>query len=78
MIEYSIYPGGRHRIVTFSYDDGPEQDARLIELFNRYGVKGTFHLNGKRLLRSTAKWETGRLILRFEAFLQNVQNNKEA
>lgn len=58
MIEYSIYPGGRRRIVTFSYDDGPEQDARLIELFNRYGVKGTFHLNGKHFLGlSRAKWQ---------------------
>lgn len=46
MIEYSIYPNGKRRIVTFSYDDGPAQDERLVALFNRYGVKATFHLNG--------------------------------
>ena len=31
--------------VTFSYDDGRTHDLRLIELLNRYGFKGTFHLN---------------------------------
>lgn len=46
MIEYHIYPGGKRRIVTFSYDDGSSNDRRLIELFDRYGVKATFHLNG--------------------------------
>lgn len=46
MIEFHVYPGGKKRVVTFSYDDGPEQDVRLVELFNQYSVKGTFHLNG--------------------------------
>ena len=46
MIQLTVFPQGKKRIVTFSYDDGPEGDVRLISLFNRYGVKGTFHLNG--------------------------------
>lgn len=46
MIQYHIYPGGRRRIVTFSYDDGAPQDERLIALFDRAGVRATFHLNG--------------------------------
>ncbi len=33
------------KAVTFSYDDGNEQDIRLIELFNQYGIKATFNLN---------------------------------
>ncbi len=33
------------KAVTFSYDDGIEQDRRLIELFNHYGMKCTFNLN---------------------------------
>lgn len=48
MIEYSVYPGGKRRIVTFSYDDGPNEDERLVALFNRHGVKATFHLNGRK------------------------------
>lgn len=33
------------KAVTFSYDDGIEQDIRLIELLDRYGLRGTFNLN---------------------------------
>lgn len=53
MIEYSIYPRGKRRIVTFSYDDGPANDDPLVALFNQYGVKGTFHLNGRKYLGMT-------------------------
>jgi len=50
MIEFSVFPGGKKRVVTFSYDDGPVQDRRLVEMFNRHGVKGTFHLNGQNYI----------------------------
>ena len=30
---------GKKKAVTFSYDDGVEQDRRLIALFNKYGMK---------------------------------------
>jgi peptidoglycan/xylan/chitin deacetylase (PgdA/CDA1 family) len=33
------------KAVTFSYDDGVTQDIRLIELFDKYGLKCTFNLN---------------------------------
>jgi len=33
------------KLVTFSYDDGVLQDKRLVDIFNTYGVKGTFNLN---------------------------------
>lgn len=36
---------GKKKAVTFSFDDGVSQDIRLIELFNKYGLKGTFNLN---------------------------------
>ena len=39
------------KFLTFSYDDGVTQDARLIELFNKYGMKGTFNLNSELLGR---------------------------
>lgn len=39
------YPEGKFRALTMSYDDGVKQDRRLVEIFNRYGIKGTFHLN---------------------------------
>ena len=40
-----LYPGGKKKAVTFSYDDGVEQDIRLTELFRQYGAKATFNLN---------------------------------
>lgn len=43
---YFCYPEGKNKALTFSYDDGRTADRKLIELFNEYGVKGTFHLNG--------------------------------
>lgn len=36
---------GKKKAVTFSYDDGVMQDIRLIEIFNRYGLRATFNLN---------------------------------
>lgn len=36
---------GKNKAVTFSYDDGIAQDKRLVEIFNRYGLKCTFNLN---------------------------------
>ncbi len=44
---------GKKKALTFSYDDGVLQDLRLIEIFNRYGLKGTFNLNSEFLGR---KW----------------------
>ena len=33
------------KAVTFSYDDGVTPDLRLLEIFNKYGIKCTFNLN---------------------------------
>ncbi len=49
MIQYHVYPGGKKKIVTFSYDDGSENDPRLVALFNQYGVRAAFHLNSQRM-----------------------------
>ena len=42
---------GKQKAVTFSYDDGVTQDIRLIEMFDKYGLKGTFNLNSGGLGR---------------------------
>ena len=44
-IETTLWQGGKERCVTFSYDDGRIEDRRQVELFNKYGIKATFHLN---------------------------------
>ena len=40
-----LYPQGKPKALTFSYDDGEKEDIRLCQLFNKYGMKGTFNLN---------------------------------
>lgn len=40
---------GKQKAVTFSFDDGVTQDIRLIELFDKYGVKATFNINSELL-----------------------------
>lgn len=42
---YICFPGGRNKALTMSYDDGICEDRRLVEIFNRNGIKGTFNLN---------------------------------
>lgn len=39
------FPGGKSRAFTMSYDDGVEQDVKLIAIMRKHGVKGTFNLN---------------------------------
>ena len=40
------YPGFKQKAVTFSYDDDVVFNFRLKELFDKYGAKATFNLNG--------------------------------
>ena len=40
-----VFPQGKEKALTFSYDDGQVFDRRLVGIFRQYGLKGTFHLN---------------------------------
>lgn len=51
-----LYPGGKTKAFSISYDDGVVQDIRFVELLNRYGLKGTFNLN-YGLMRSGFTWK---------------------
>jgi peptidoglycan/xylan/chitin deacetylase (PgdA/CDA1 family) len=39
------FPEGKHKVLTLSYDDGRAADRKLVAIFNRHGIKGTFHIN---------------------------------
>ncbi len=41
---------GKKKAVTFSFDDGLREDAKLIEIFDRLGLKGTFNIPSGVLL----------------------------
>ena len=48
-IRFNCYKDGKHKVMTMSYDDGRIHDLRLLEIFNQYGIKGSFHLNSDKL-----------------------------
>lgn len=40
-----VFPQGKRKALTLSYDDGTRQDRRLVEILNRYSIKATFNVN---------------------------------
>ncbi len=57
------YPNGCKKAFTISYDDGVGQDKRLVEIFNKYGLKCAFNLN-YGLLDEEGHWETEGVIVK--------------
>ena len=53
------FPDGKLKAVTFSYDDNIMQNERLMQLFDQYGVKGTFNLNSMIFLPGIANCFSG-------------------
>ena len=45
----NCFPGETKKAVILSYDDGMTADRQLIEIMNRHGLRGTFHLNSGKL-----------------------------
>lgn len=44
-----LFPQGKNKALILSYDDGRLEDRQLVQLMNKYGLKGTFHLNSNKL-----------------------------
>ena len=42
---HTLFPEGRFKALTSSYDDGREEDRRLVSIFREHGLKATFNLN---------------------------------
>jgi len=40
-----LFPNGRQKALTFSFDDGVSQDIRFIKLLDKYNLKGTFNIS---------------------------------
>lgn len=54
MISFDVFKDSKKKCVTMSFDDGQKQDIKLVELFNKYGIKGTFHLNSGEFGKTSA------------------------
>ena len=53
------FPGGLDRALTLSYDDGVEQDIRLMEILDKHGIKATFNLNSGSYAPEGTVYEAG-------------------
>ena len=42
------FPNGLAKALTLSYDDAVQEDFRLIDIMNQYGLKGTFNINSSQ------------------------------
>jgi len=49
------WPEGKAGAFTASYDDGVPEDRRLVAIFNRCGIRGTWNLNASRLAAAAAE-----------------------
>jgi len=49
MIYRNLFPGGRSRALTLSYDDGVGQDVKLMNILRDHGMKATFNLDSGKM-----------------------------
>lgn len=59
MISFDVFKYGKRNALTLSYDDAPACDIKLIEIFNKYGIKSTFHINSG-LLDDDTGWHVAK------------------
>ena len=59
--QFMRFPNFKMKALTFSYDDNVVEDIRLIEIFKKNGLKGTFNINSSRWAEQPAV--TGRMSL---------------
>lgn len=62
------------KCITFSFDDGVRQDKRLIDIFNKYGLKGTFNLNSSFLGLKGGREVNGKFLNNSKVFPSEVKD----
>ncbi len=61
------YPNGLRKALTLSYDDGVEQDIRLMEILDKHGIRCTFNLNSGCWAREGTVYPAGQIHRRLTA-----------
>lgn len=71
----SFKNSSKMKALTFSFDDGVVQDIRMVELLNKYGMKGTFNLNSEKLGKArTMIMKNGQRICHYKIAPQEVKD----
>lgn len=70
-------PGDKRRLVTLTFDDGPNPDTtpKVLELLDRYGVKATFFAVGRYLDGSSERAKASREALQKVAAAGHLVGN---
>lgn len=58
-----LFCNGKQKAATFSFDDGTVQDIKVIEIFRKYGIKGTFNLNSG-IMNEDGCWMNGEQVVK--------------
>ena len=53
-MRFMRFKDGREKALTLSYDDGVDQDKRLVEILDKYGIKGTFNISSDMIGKTGA------------------------
>ena len=61
------FPGGKKKAMPLSYDDGTEQDRRLISIMQKHGLKGTFNISTGILAKEGTVYAPGTIHRRLSA-----------
>ena len=59
------FPEFKDKAMTLSYDDGVIYDKRLVEIMQKYGLKGTFNLNGGVMVDNGRRMDENALVETF-------------
>ena len=72
-----LYPGYANKAVTFSFDDGRPEDQKIIEdLYEPYGIHGTFNLNSNlQLLSNAANYDFVKELYKNQEVASHVKNH---
>ena len=54
-----LFKDGKRMALTLSYDDGTIHDRKLVQMMNRYGIRGTFNLNSGLFSQKEQKVKNG-------------------
>lgn len=58
---FLLFPNGKEKAFTLSYDDGVDTDIRFIELMQKYRIKGTFNLNSGLFVPEDRRRQEGQI-----------------
>ena len=77
------FPGGKRKALTLSYDDGVQQDIKLINILDKYGIKCTFNINGSAFEEDERTYAEGQIHRRMarrealEVYSKAIENGHE-